>query len=40
MMETTKKKLRLNYKQTFLIGFGFLASSLAWAFITHKCHSS
>lgn len=31
-METTpKKKPRLNYKQTFLIGFGFLASSLAWA---------
>lgn len=31
-METTpKKKLCLNYKQTFLIGFGFLASSLAWA---------
>lgn len=32
-MKTTveKKKLRLNYKQTFLIGFGFLASSLAWA---------
>src|SRR5690625_418689 len=28
---TEKKKLRLNYKQTFLIGFGFLASSLAWA---------
>ncbi len=32
-MEATvaKKKLRLNYTQTFLIGFGFLASSLAWA---------
>ena len=32
-METTveKKSLRLNYKQTFLIGFGFLASSLAWS---------
>lgn len=32
-MEVTgeKKKLRLNYTQTFLIGFGFLASSLAWA---------
>src|SRR5690625_3431432 len=28
---TEKKKLKLNYKQTFLIGFGFLASSLAWA---------
>lgn len=25
------KKLKLNYKQIFLIGFGFLASSLAWA---------
>lgn len=25
------KKLRLNYPQTFLIGFGFLASSLAWS---------
>lgn len=32
-METTtnKKKVKLNYKQIFLIGFGFLASSLAWA---------
>lgn len=32
-MEATveKKKLRLNYTQIFLIGFGFLASSLAWA---------
>ena len=32
-MEATveKKKLRLNYKQIFIIGFGFLASSLAWA---------
>lgn len=32
-METTasKKKMKLNYKQIFLIGFGFLASSLAWA---------
>jgi len=26
-----KKKLKLNYPQIFLIGFGFLASSLAWA---------
>lgn len=25
------KKMKLNYKQIFLIGFGFLASSLAWA---------
>ncbi len=25
------KKIRLNYPQTFLIGFGFLASSLAWS---------
>lgn len=25
------KKLKLNYPQTFLIGFGFLASSLAWS---------
>ncbi len=24
-------KLRLNYKKTFFIGFGFLASSIAWA---------
>lgn len=32
MNETVeKKKLRLNYPQIFLIGFGFLASSLAWA---------
>lgn len=30
-METKKKKTRLNYPQIFLIGFGFLASSLAWA---------
>ncbi len=32
-METNvkEKKLKLNYKQTFLIGFGFLASSLAWS---------
>lgn len=30
-MQTKKKKLRLNYPQIFLIGFGFLASSLAWA---------
>ena len=30
-MKTDKKKLRLNYPQTFLIGFGFLASSLAWS---------
>ncbi len=30
-MKTKKKKLRLNYPQIFLIGFGFLASSLAWA---------
>lgn len=29
-MENTKK-LKLNYPQTFLIGFGFLASSLAWS---------
>lgn len=27
----SEKKMKLNYKQTFLIGFGFLASSLAWA---------
>lgn len=26
-----KKKIKLNYGQIFLIGFGFLASSLAWA---------
>jgi Na+/melibiose symporter-like transporter len=30
-MKTKKKKLKLNYPQIFLIGFGFLASSLAWA---------
>ena len=30
-METKKKKNRLNYPQIFLIGFGFLASSLAWS---------
>lgn len=30
-MKTKKKKNRLNYPQIFLIGFGFLASSLAWA---------
>lgn len=27
----SEKKMKLNYTQTFLIGFGFLASSLAWA---------
>lgn len=27
----SEKKIKLNYPQTFLIGFGFLASSLAWA---------
>lgn len=26
-----KTKPKLNYKNTFLIGFGFLASSLAWS---------
>src|SRR5690554_4326167 len=26
-----KKNMRLNYPQIFLIGFGFLASSLAWS---------
>lgn len=31
MSETNLKKLKLNYPQIFLIGFGFLASSLAWA---------
>lgn len=32
MNETVeKKKMRLNYPQIFLIGFGFLASSLAWS---------
>lgn len=30
-MKAKKKKLKLNYPQIFLIGFGFLASSLAWA---------
>lgn len=29
--QVNKKTLRLNYPQTFLIGFGFLASSVAWA---------
>jgi maltose/moltooligosaccharide transporter len=29
-LENTKKR-KLNYPQTFLIGFGFLASSLAWS---------
>ncbi|GAA0355076.1 SLC45 family MFS transporter [Alkalibacterium iburiense] len=29
--QSVKQSLRLNYPQTFLIGFGFLASSLAWA---------
>ncbi|NLW53598.1 MAG: SLC45 family MFS transporter, partial [Clostridiaceae bacterium] len=28
---TAKAALKLNYKQIFLIGFGFLASSLAWS---------
>ena len=28
---TAKAGLKLNYKQIFLIGFGFLASSLAWS---------
>ena len=23
--------MKLNYKQTFLIGFGFFASSIAWS---------
>ena len=26
-----KSVLRLNYRQTFLVGFGFFAVSLAWA---------
>lgn len=30
-MSSENKKLKLNYPQTFLIGFGFLASSLAWS---------
>ncbi len=30
-MPSPKKKFPLNYPQTFLIGFGFLASSLAWS---------
>ncbi|MDD2426612.1 MAG: MFS transporter [Eubacteriales bacterium] len=29
--KTTTTALKLNYKQIFLIGFGFLASSLAWS---------
>ena len=28
---TAKAGMKLNYKQIFLIGFGFLASSLAWS---------
>lgn len=31
MKKNAKKNLKLNYPQIFLIGFGFLASSLAWA---------
>jgi len=30
-MTTKKKKKKLNYSKIILIGFGFLASSLAWA---------
>ena len=26
-----QKKMKLNYKLTFLIGFGFMASSIAWS---------
>lgn len=26
-----QKKMKLNYKLTFLIGFGFIASSIAWS---------
>ena len=31
MAKESNKKYKLNYAQTFLIGFGFLASSLAWS---------
>ncbi len=30
-MSTKSKSLKLDYKKTFLIGFGFFASSLAWS---------
>lgn len=30
-MSTRSKSLKLDYKKTFLIGFGFFASSLAWS---------
>ena len=31
MVMAEQKKMKLNYKLTFLIGFGFMASSIAWS---------
>ena len=36
---TAKAGMKLNYKQIFLIGFGFLASSLAWSIYNSQVRS-